>query len=292
LGNGVPFGYHTGDCVAAYPSAPVARTVVWAAPLAAERRAVGRSWRVARSNRMEKTATKNVAVPPVGYVRAAGGAYLFVILIAVLNVAFVDSRLVVPGDSVATASNIIVHESLFRVGVIAVLVMYASVVVLSVSLYVVLKAVDENLARLAMLLRICEAILGGATTLFSFAALLLLTDHGLSTGIDPQHAQAFAALFLDVRTAGLDVVLFFVGLGGTAFCHLFYKSGYVPRALAGWGIFTYLSMLVLAPVSILLPEHPIVFETVLYANGTFFEVLFGAWLLFKGLDYPRQSAEA
>jgi len=241
---------------------------------------------------LEEIEKKNVEVPPLGYVRAAGGTYLFVILIAVLNVAFIDSKLVVPSDSVATAGNIIAHEFLFRVGIVAVLAMYASVVVLSVSLYVVLKMVDENLARLAMLLRICEAILGGATALFSFAALLLLTDHGLSTGIDPQHAQALAALFLDVRTAGLDVVLFFVGLGGTAFCYLFYKSGYVPRALAGWGIFTYLSMLVLAPVSILQPEHPIVFEAVLYANGTLFEVLFGAWLLFKGLDSPGQSAEA
>ncbi len=206
-----------------------------------------------------------------------------------LSVSLVDSRLVVSGDSVATVRNIVSHELLFRIGVASVLAMYAAVVVLAASLFVVLKAVDENLARLAMLLRVAEAILGAATTLLSFIALALLTARGQSNGMDVEHAHALAALLLDVRNAGLDIVLVFVGLGGTVFCYLFYESRYVPRALAAWGIITYLSMLLLAFVSMIFPRHPIVMETIPYSAGALFEVVFGLWLLFKPLRHARTT---
>jgi hypothetical protein len=218
------------------------------------------------------------------YARVAGALYLLVIVIALLNTAIVDSRLIVAGDGLETARNIIANELLFRTGVVAILLMYASVVVLAVALYVVLKTIDESLALMAMLLRTAEAVLGGTTALFSFFTLVLLKGDGGSGEFTPGHAQALAGLFLDVRTAGLDIVLIFVGLGGTVFCYLFYRSGYVPRTLSVWGIFTYLSMLTLAVVSIVFPEHPVVLETVLYGLGGVFELLFGAWLLFKGVD--------
>jgi hypothetical protein len=233
---------------------------------------------------LDKTDTTDTS-PPSAYVRTAGASYLFVILVGMLSVSLIDSRLIVAGDSAATARNILAHELLFRIGVIAVLAMYAGVVVLSASLFVVLKAVDEGLARIAMLLRISEAILGAATALLSFVALALLTGDTHSSGIAIEHAQDLAALFLDVRGAGLDVVLVFVGLGGTVFCYLFYKSWYVPRPLAAWGIFTYLSMLGLASVSIAFPRHPVALETILYSAGGLFEVVFGLWLLFKPLTH-------
>lgn len=79
-------------------------------------------------------------------------------------------------------------------------------------------------------------------------------------------------------------MLFLIGLGGTVFGFMFFVSRYVPRALAAWGIFTYSSILVLAFVSILMPNRPVVLETVLYALGGTFELVFGFWLVFKGVD--------
>jgi hypothetical protein len=91
-----------------------------------------------------------------------------------------------------------------------------------------------------------------------------------------------------VRAAGLDLVLILIGLGGTLFCHLFFVSRYVPRALAAWGMFTYVSMFVLGFVSILVPNHPMMLETALYSLGGAFELVFGFWLVLKGVDvHPR-----
>ena len=234
--------------------------------------------------------TRTTEASPLVYARVAGVAYLVITVVAVLYGVLVESQLIVPGNDAQTATNILAHESLFRLGIVLVLTIYVSVVVASWALYVILKTVHSNLALLGLLLRSAEAIVGAATALISFAVLSVLDGNAPSTTFEPEQLHALAGRFLDVRTAGLDIVLILIGIGGTLFCYLLYKSKYIPRALAAWGIFTYLSMLFLALVSILFPNHPAMLETALYGVGTLFELTFGLWLLFKGVD-PEQWAK-
>jgi len=229
---------------------------------------------------------------PLVYARVAGLAYVLIIMLGIFCVGFIDSKLIVPSNNAATANNIIANDLLFRIGIAGVLILYASVVVLSWALYVILKTVNKNLALLALLLRSGEAILGGATILISFIVLLLLNGEDYSTAFETEQLQALAGLFLNLRTAALDIVLIFVGLGGTVFCYLFFKSNYVPGILAAWGIFTYLSMLVLAHINILIPNRPEMIEIVLFALGAFFELIFGFWLLFKGVNFQQGDLHA
>ena len=224
-------------------------------------------------------------------VRIAGFAYILIIIIGVLSGTFIDSELIVSGNDTVTANNIMANVLLFRIGIAGTLILYAGVVVLSWALYVILKTVDKNLALLGLLLRSGEAILGGATVLISFFVLQLL-DGGYSTVFETEQLLALVGVFLNVRTAGLDIVLLFVGLGGTIFCYLFFKSMFVPRILAVWGIFTYLSMIILAFISILIPNHSEIIEIVLYSLGGFFELIFGFWLLFKGVNVQQWEVRA
>ena len=221
---------------------------------------------------------------PLNYARVAGLAYVLIIILGIFCVGFIDSKLIVPSNNAATANNIMANDLLFRISIAGVLILYASVVVLSWALYVILKTVNKNLALLALLLRSGEAILGGATVLISCIVLLLLNGEDYSTVFETEQLQALAGLFLNLRTAALDIVLIFVGLGGTVFCYLFFRSKYVPGILAAWGIFTYLSMLVLALINILLPNRPGMIETILFAMGALFELIIGFWLLFKGVN--------
>jgi len=237
--------------------------------------------------------TNRTAEPsPLVYARVAGGAYLVIIVVAMFYGALVESKLIVAGNDAATATNIMANESLFRVGIVLVLTIYVSVVVASWALYVILRTVDQNLALLALLLRSAEAIVGAATVLISFAVLFVLGGEGPSSAFEPEQLQALVGRFLDVRTAGLDIVLILIGLGAAVFCYLLFKSKYVPRILAAWGIFTYLSMLFLGLVSILFPDHPLVLETILYGAGGSFELVFGLWLLFKGVDLQQWHSYA
>ena len=157
------------------------------------------------------------------YARVAGFLYIFIIIIGILNGIFIDSKLIVSGNDAITATNIIANDLLFRTGIVSILILYASVVVLSLALYVILKPVNKNLALLAMLLRFGEAILGGATVLISFIILLLLNGKGYSTVFTTETIAGFGwVISSQVRTAGLDIVLLFVGLGGAIFCYLIF----------------------------------------------------------------------
>lgn len=219
---------------------------------------------------------------PLVYARVAGLAYVIIILLGIFGVGFVESKLVVPGNDAATVNNIMANELLFRISIYSEILMFALVILLSLALYVILKTVNRNLALLALLWRLGEAIIGGGVTVLSGLIPLLLLNR--EAALETEQLQALVGLFLQVRNAGLDVVLIFIGMGGTLFCYLFFKSRYVPRLLAIWGMFTYLSMLMIASISIFSPNLPETIKMAFYAPGGLFEVLFGLWLLIKGIN--------
>ena len=216
------------------------------------------------------------------YARVAGFTYIIVILLGVFSVNFIESNLIVPDNNAATYNNISGNETLFRISLICETLMYLLVILLSLSLYVVLKTVDKNLALLALLWRVAEAIIGTATIVVSSLIPLVLIN--TENVLPIEQVQALLTLFLDIRISGLDIVLMFIGVGGTIFCYLFYKSNYVPKFLAGWGIFTYLTMLLLSFISLLLPNFPQTYKMIFYMPGGLFELIFGFWLLFKGVN--------
>ena len=223
------------------------------------------------------------------YAKVAGFAYLLIIITPIIKFFFVESNLIVSGNNATTASNIMANEFLFRICIACDLIMYTSVVLLSLALYVILKTVNKNLALLALLFRSGEAIVGFVTVFGGLIALLLLDREDYLTAFGTEQFQTLVGLFLDIRTVGLDIVLILVGLGGTLFCYLFFKSKYVPKILAVWGVFTYLSMLGLAFINILLPDRPAMIEIVIYTLGTFFELIFGFWLVLKGLNVQQRN---
>jgi hypothetical protein len=108
--------------------------------------------------------------PIVVYSRVAGLAYIVIILIGIFSVSFIDSNIVAPGNDAATVKNIMANELRFRISVASEILMYALVILLSLALYIILKTVNKNLAFLALLWRLGEAIIGGGVTVLTGAA--------------------------------------------------------------------------------------------------------------------------
>jgi len=223
--------------------------------------------------------------------RVAGFLYLIIIITSILSMILVESKLVVPGDAAATVNNIMANELLFRIGAAYDLIMFASVVILSVALYVILKTVNKNLALLALCWRLAEAILGCVAALSSLIVLLLLNGEIYSAAFETQQLQALVRLFLDVRSAALTLVFVFLSLGTIVFCYLFFKSKYIPRILAAFGIFSFLLMLIGSFVSILLPDYAAILQFA-FAPAALFEIVIGLWLLFKGVDVEQWDNRA
>lgn len=214
------------------------------------------------------------------YARIAGLSYIVTMILGIGSVNFIESNLIIEGDNNATVNNIVSNEFLFRIGIAGEILMYLLVILLAFSLYTVLKTVDKNLAFLALLWRVGEAVIGTATVVLSGLIPILL----LKTGpvFEPEEFQTLVKLFLDIRSSGLDIVLIFIGAGGSIFCYLFYKSRYIPRVLAAWGILTYLVMFILSFFSILIPISESV-KLAFYAPGGLFEIVLGFWLLIKAI---------
>ena len=222
------------------------------------------------------------------YARVAGFAYLAIIITSILNLIFVETKLVVDGNAAATTDNILANALLFRVGLAVDLVMFAGVVLLSLTLYLILKTVDNNLALLALLWRATEAVIGLFAVLAGMFVVLLLDGDNFFTVFKAEQVQALVHLFLQARAIGFDIAIFFLSLGTIVFCYLLLKSRYIPRNLAIFGLISFPVMLLGSLVNILSSGYAEI-VMVSYVPGILFEVVVGAWLLFKGLNLQRSD---
>ncbi len=95
--------------------------------------------------------------------RVVGAAYLVAMATAMFAEAYVRGRLVVDGDALATARNIMGHTTLFRVGIVSELATFATDVALITALYVVLAPVSRHLALFAAFLRLTAESASGSS---------------------------------------------------------------------------------------------------------------------------------
>lgn len=218
--------------------------------------------------------------------RFVGFAYLFG-FIGVFNEMYVRPSLVVSGNPGETARNIIAHEQLFRLGMAADLLCFASIVVVLTGSYVVLRPVSRGLAFLGASWRLLEASIAIVMTLSSFHVLRLLTQADYAQVFLPDEMQALARLFLGSRPDGYNVAEIFLGLGSTIFAYLWFRSRYVPRALAAWGVFASLAVAICTFAIVLFPNFQNISFPWAYLPIAVFELTMGLWLSIRGL--PRSE---
>src|SRR5207247_1824828 len=105
------------------------------------------------------------------------------------------------------------------------------------ALYVVVRPVGKNVALLAVLFRLAENAVLSMATVNSLVALRLLSGAEYLESFEVGQRQALARLALAAQGLAMNVGFVLLGLGSAVFAYLLLRSRYVPRALAGWGIF-------------------------------------------------------
>jgi hypothetical protein len=156
----------------------------------------------------------------------AGVTYILIIVLGIFKVDFIEPAIMAAGDA-DLVNKILAHDLIFRIGIACEILMYLLVIVLSHALYIILKSVHRDLALSAFVFRFAEAIIGTITVILSGLIPLLILEN--QSVFDKDQLIALVESFLNLRIAGLNVVLIFVGFGGALFCNLFYKSRMVPR---------------------------------------------------------------
>jgi len=218
-------------------------------------------------------------------VKVAGFMFLFAFIVPTLNWAFALSRLVVAENITATAKNILANELLFRIGITIELIMSVGLIVLGLTLYVLLKSVNRNLALLALFLKLTEAAVAAVIVLITFISLQVLNGYAYVTVLTPEQLQLPVGLLLNSHTALYSIPMVFLGLDMTIFSYLFFKSKYIPGILASFGIFSFILIFIHALMFILAPEYAMlpINQIIFWAPSGLFEIIIGIWLLSKGL---------
>lgn len=224
--------------------------------------------------------------------RVAGFALVFAIAIVVFSNFYVSAGLIVPGDAAETARNLLAHATRFRFSVACDLLYVTNLLVLLSALYVVFEPVGRGMALVAAVFRLAYAIAWIVLTLNMLSALRLLGDTSYLHAFEPAQLQALARLHLADTFDDYYVGLPFFGLASTVCSMLWFKSRYIPRALAAYGVASSAWCVVCAFTFIIFPYFNETVNDWLFDTPLgLFEMATGFWLLFKGLS-PASMVES
>jgi Domain of unknown function (DUF4386) len=228
-----------------------------------------------------------VKVSALAYARIGGVLYLINILCGVFGEIIVRGHLVVAGDAVATAHNIMGSEFLFRCGVAGDLVMHITDVPMAVIFYVLLRPVSRDLSLLAALFGMLQTAILCANKLNLVTVLLLLGGRNYLKVFDANQLQGLASLALAQHEYGFGIGLIFFGVSCLVTAFLMFRSGYFPKtlgvlqALAGVSYLINSFALILAPALADKMFPAIVLPAFVGELGTC------SWLIVKGLDRAK-----
>ncbi len=212
----------------------------------------------------------------------AGGVFAFV----------VGSSLIVRDDAAATATNILAHESLFRLGFVADVLAGVCYVGVTALLYHLLKPVSRSLSLLAAFFGLGGVAIGGAAFLSRIAPLVLLRGDQHLSAFTTSQLQAMALISLRLYMQAFSISMLFFGFQCVAIGYLIARSTFLPRILGvllAIGGSSYVISSLANFVSPAFGAHlsPFIVPAAIVGEGTL-----TLWLLVKGVNVQRWQEQA
>jgi len=224
---------------------------------------------------------------PINYKRLAritGILYLIIIVCAGFSQGAVRELLVVNGDAVATAQNILGDSFLFKIGLATDLIAFLCDAGVSILLYYLLKPVSRGLAMTAAAFRlIAHPAIGSLNLLNHFAALKVLKSPGFSDSFDPLQLQEFSLFFMELHNMGYLIAGAFFGIHCLLLGYLLYQSKLFPKFLGVLLTFAAFGYLIESFGFIFFPELKNIFALIVGLSAGLGEVTLAFWLLIKGV---------
>lgn len=224
---------------------------------------------------------------PKTYARVGGVLYLIIIAAGLFAEAFVRDRLTVSSNAVATATNIVTHGSLFRLGIAADLSTFLLAIPLTLILYVLLKPVNKDLALLTVLLNLVQDAIGGVNALNTYRPLQLLGGAGYLNVFSREQLGAMALLSLKAHSVGFAVALLFFGACCVVLGYLIFKSGFFPKLLGVLVAVAGLCYLVNSLAVILSPAASSILFPAILLPAFVGELSLALWLTLKGVNVSK-----
>lgn len=218
--------------------------------------------------------------------RVAGFTFLFYIAAGITSLV-VSGKATAGAGVAAKLANIAQHTGLIRVSVALTVLTSFSAIILGVTLWSITRDEDRDLAMLALVFRIIEAVNGIISVPHTLGLVSLATASGNSTP-DPAAAQVLGAYLLN---GGNPLGALFFAVASTIFSYLLLRGRMIPVALAWLGVIA--SVIVVIGIPALFAESAGSFSGVIgwamWMPLLVFEVGIAFWFMIKGVAAPRRS---
>ena len=209
--------------------------------------------------------------------RLLGAAFLLQAVASAVWGLILLEPLIVPGNITESMTNIANNALQMRASIVFTMITAIGIVMIGVLMYVILKKQNRNIAIVAMGLYLLEAAILAASRIPAFA-LLRISQESVIAG-HPAYLQTLGNLFYESADFGDWLHMLPFALGATLFYYLFFKSGYIPRVLALWGLIAALLAVIGTLFGLLGYDVPIV----VFLLSLPFELTIGVWLIVKGI---------
>ena len=219
--------------------------------------------------------------------KITGAFYLLAMLTGIFAQGFVSGSLVVEGDAAATATNILMHKSLFQLGFAVYLIEMTCQIAMTVLFYDLLKPAGKSVSLLAAFLGLAGCVIKTFSRVFFIAPLFVLGGAHYLSVFSAEQLQALALLFLKVNDKGAEIALVFFGIYALLTGYLVIRSTFLPRFLGWLGIFGGLGWLsfLYPPLAYRLLNYILILGLIGFAA----KIL---WLLVFGVNEQRWKEQA
>lgn len=160
--------------------------------------------------------------------RMAGGLYLINVLAGAFAIGYVQAVLFSP-DPAVTAANIQAHESLYRLGLAAHVVVTVTNVPLALIFYELFKGVSRRVALLDAFFILVATAIEAAGLSTQFAPLALLSNG--AGAVPAEQFQDLVTLSGQLSFGDYTIYTVFFGLDLLCLAYLLLRSRFLPRAI-------------------------------------------------------------
>ena len=238
-------------------------------------------------------ATERIAeTSPRRLARIAGGLYLIIILGGFFAIGYVPASIVVAGDAAATIHNVLAHELLYRLGLVAHIIIQPCNIALAVIFYDLFKVVNRRISLLVMCFLLVGTAVESAYLLNQFVPLILLEGGRSVSVLTAEQLQAQVSMPLELLVTGYSLSeVFYVGyllLTG----YLIFRSTFIPRTVGVLLAIGGLCYLIYSFAYFLSPSFAAQLVPYIQLPSGIGELILCLWLLVMGVNVQRWNEQA
>ncbi|MFN1835395.1 DUF4386 domain-containing protein [Balneola sp. MJW-20] len=220
--------------------------------------------------------------------RLTGWLYLVVIVCAGFSQGAVRESVLVTGDALTTAQNILASETLFRWGLITDLIAFSTDIAISVLLYLLLSSVNKPLALIMAAFRlIAHPAIASMNLLNHYAALKVLQDPELASQFSPERLYEASLFFMEAHHMGYLIAGVVFGIHCAILGYLLVRSGAFPKLLGALLMLASVGYLTESFGFMLYPEYKAIFAWIVGISAGIGEVGLCLWFIVS--SYRRQE---